>query len=101
MSLIATASVGSLVYIWDANTGELRTTFRGHVKEDWSGLQLAWHFGWSPSGDRIATSAEDYTVLIWGPNTHEEVELLYHDEQQTGLHPDRIFQFYSLCHLSL
>jgi len=83
MSLIATASVGSLVHIWDANTGELITTFNGHVKEDWSGLQVAWHFGWSPSGDRIATSAEDYTVRIWDPKTGEEFHALFHDEQQT------------------
>jgi WD40 repeat protein len=79
MSLIATAGEGSLVRVWDTTTGELMTTFTGHVLDE-SRTQIAWFFSWSPSGEFIVTSGEDHAARIWNPITGEEHRTFLHDE---------------------
>jgi eukaryotic-like serine/threonine-protein kinase len=46
------------VEVFDAMTGRLILTYRGHSS-------LAWSVSWSPDGTRIASASEDGTVQIW------------------------------------
>lgn len=46
------------VEVFDATTGKLILTYRGHSS-------LVWSLAWSPDGTRIASGSEDGTVQIW------------------------------------
>ncbi len=46
------------VVVFDAMTGKLILTYRGHSS-------LAWGVAWSPDGTRIASASEDRTTQIW------------------------------------
>ena len=48
----------SLLQVFDAMTGKLLLTYRGHAS-------LAWSIAWSPDGKRIASASEDGTVQVW------------------------------------
>ncbi len=46
------------VVVFDAMTGKLILTYRGHSS-------LAWEVAWSPDGTRIASASEDGTTQVW------------------------------------
>ncbi len=62
---IATASADKTAKIWDAKTGELLLTLKGHTDE-------VWGLSYSPDGKRIATSSSDKTAKIWDAISGEE-----------------------------
>ena len=53
---------GQNVKLWDITTGELITTFRGHIG-------LVDYLAFSPDGAILASTSEDGTVLYWNINT--------------------------------
>jgi WD40 repeat protein len=56
--LIVTASVDHTARVWDAATGQLRTTLTGHTGP----VNDA---GFSPEGKRIVTASDDGTARVW------------------------------------
>ena len=63
---IATASQDGMGRIWDANTGKLLITLKGHT-ESVNGIV------YSPDGKRIATTSDDHTAKVWSAATGEEL----------------------------
>ncbi len=53
---------GQNVKLWDITTGELITTFRGHIG-------LVDYLAFSPDSSILASASEDGTVLYWNINT--------------------------------
>ena len=53
---------GQNVKLWDITTGELITTFRGHIG-------LVDYLAFSPDGSILASASGDGTVLYWNINT--------------------------------
>ena len=56
-SLIA-SSVGNIVRLWNADTGYLIKTFKGHT-------DIVWSVAFSPDGTTLASGSADGTVLLW------------------------------------
>jgi WD40 repeat protein len=72
---IGTASQDQTAKIWDANTGNLLLTLKGHTASV-SGIVF------SPDGKRIATSSDDHTARVWDAATGEELFTLFgHTDQ--------------------
>jgi WD40 repeat protein/transcriptional regulator with XRE-family HTH domain len=59
---VATASQDKTAKIWDAATGKLLITLRGH-RESVNGIV------YSPDGKRIATTSDDHTAKVWDADT--------------------------------
>lgn len=57
-SKIATASCDKTIKIWEANSGTVKSTLKGHT-------QCVRSVEWSPDGTRLASSADDGTIKIW------------------------------------
>ena len=57
---------GQNVKLWDITTGELITTFRGHIG-------LVNYLAFSPDGSILASASEDGTVLYWNIKTGEQL----------------------------
>ena len=55
---------GQNVKLWDITTGELITTFRGHIG-------LVDYLAFSPDGSILASASEDGTVLYWNINPED------------------------------
>ncbi|PMB04789.1 hypothetical protein CI592_12860, partial [Fischerella thermalis CCMEE 5328] len=55
--------------VWDINTGQILTTFRGHQERIWS-------VNFSPNCNILASSSEDGTIRLWNVETGELHELL-------------------------
>lgn len=63
---IATASADKTAKIWNAETGELLLTLKGHTDE-------VWGLSYSPDGKHIATSSSDKTAKVWDATSGEEL----------------------------
>ena len=61
---VATASQDQTAKVWDAATGKLLLTLRGHT-ESVNGII------YSPDGKRIATTSDDSTAKVWDATTGE------------------------------
>ncbi|MCB9749632.1 MAG: WD40 repeat domain-containing protein [Myxococcales bacterium] len=61
---LATGSFDRTARLWDARTGELLATLRGHAEEVVSLV-------YSPDGSRVATGSFDGTAKIWDARTGE------------------------------
>ena len=57
---------GQNVKLWDITTGELITTFRGHIG-------LVDNLAFSPDGSILASASGDGTVLYWNINTEDQL----------------------------
>ena len=62
---IASASVDETVKVWDAATGQVMLTLKGHT-----GAVSSVSF--SPDGTRIASASEDKMVKVWDATTGQE-----------------------------
>jgi WD40 repeat protein/transcriptional regulator with XRE-family HTH domain len=63
---VATASQDKTAKIWDATTGQLLLTLRGHT-ESVNGIV------YSPDGKRIATTSDDHTAKVWDADTGKKL----------------------------
>jgi WD40 repeat protein/class 3 adenylate cyclase len=63
---IATASQDKMGRIWDAKTGQLLITLKGHT-ESVNGI------AYSPDGKRLATTSDDHTAKVWDAATGKEL----------------------------
>ena len=57
---------GQNVKLWDITTGELITTFKGHIG-------LVHYLAFSPDGSILASASKDGTVLYWNINTEDQL----------------------------
>ena len=57
---------GQNVKLWDITTGELITTFRGHIG-------IVHYLAFSPDGSILASASGDGTVLYWNINTEDQL----------------------------
>ncbi len=58
---------GQNVKLWDITTGELLTTFRGHIG-------IVDNLAFSPDDGMLASASEDGTVLYWKVNTEDQLQ---------------------------
>ena len=56
--LIATGSGDTTVQVWEATTGKVLFTYRGHT-------DVVFSVAWSPDGTRLASASADTTVQVW------------------------------------
>ena len=66
---LASGSFNHIVRLWDATTGELRTTLRGHTNS-------VWDVAYSPDGSTLASASFDETVRLWDATTGEHLNTL-------------------------
>jgi WD40 repeat protein/serine/threonine protein kinase len=70
---------GGKTFVWDAQTGELIRTLKGHS-------DLIADLAWSPDGTRIATAGIDGEAKVWDVQTGEELlTLTGHSGPVTGV----------------
>ena len=74
--ILAGGSAHGTVRLWNATTGSIRTTLRGHSDSVTS-------IAFSPDGRRLATASVDGTVRLWNPDTGDlQATLRGHTEQR-------------------
>src|SRR6266536_3324950 len=70
---IASGSGDGTVQIWDATTGNLRLTYKGHLRtgfsQAWSGNEVVYSLAWSPDGKHIASGGDKKTIQVWDATT--------------------------------
>ena len=60
--MLASGSVSGPIRLWDANTGQLKTTLKGHTYRIES-------LAFSPDGNTLASGSSDDTIRLWDANT--------------------------------
>jgi WD40 repeat protein len=63
-----TPGTESIVKIWDAKTGELITTLKGHT--DWVCL------AWTPDGNTLISGSSNHLIRKWSTTTWKQIEVL-------------------------
>ena len=66
---IVSGGKDSKVIIWDAESGDVIHTIRGHA----AAINCV---AFSPTGDRIATASDDKTIKLWDAETGEEISAI-------------------------
>jgi WD40 repeat protein len=82
--LMATAAADGALRLWNARTGQLLQTLRGHV-------QGVTTLAFRPDGHSIATGSLDGTCKFWDPEVRPEfvtVRPFYHDVAALAFSPD-------------
>ena len=72
-SVMATGSHDGTAKIWDAETGELRATLKGHQ-------EVIYHLAFAPDGKTLATASWDGTVRLWNVATEQVLYALDDNE---------------------
>jgi eukaryotic-like serine/threonine-protein kinase len=67
---LASASQDHTVQIWEALTGKLLLTYRGHGSE-------VTKVSWSPDGKHIASVSDEGVVQLWNTTTGKQIWLLH------------------------
>jgi WD40 repeat protein/serine/threonine protein kinase len=75
---LATSSQDGTARVFDAATGRLIRTLRGHYPD------ICWRVAYSPDGTMLASAGRDRTVKIWDARTWELIRTL-------GEHPDTVY----------
>jgi WD40 repeat protein/serine/threonine protein kinase len=63
--MLATGTLTGTGQLWNAQTGELRTTFTGHTNEVWAAV-------FSPTGDSLLLASVDGAARLWDLATEKE-----------------------------
>ena len=76
---LASAGEDQTVKLWDAATGNLLMTLRGHT-------DIVSAVDWSPKGGQIASASEDETIRIWDSTTGKPLAVLADQANPNGSH---------------
>ncbi len=78
--ILASPSWDNTIRLWDAKTGELRRTLKGHFG------RYVTSVAWSPDGQTLASGSEDSTIRLWNAKTGKLLRMLQgHIDCVTGV----------------
>ncbi len=69
---LASAGWDGTVKVWDAATGQITLTLKGHVVTSW-GEYWVNSVAFSPDGKRLVSTGGDQTVRVWDATTGQEI----------------------------
>ena len=79
-TLLATASVDSMVRVWEVPSGNLRYAFKHDDRAEVTDVQFA------PQGNLLLSAAEDGTARLWDVDHNEELLVLKHNASVVAGH---------------